>query len=123
MRHQKSFRQFTGQGVEKTTTIPDEFFSKTQTIGMQLGMFCSYREENKAFVIVKERRQNMKNKTVNTKIVRLLIQGRKGSTLAEVPVNLKVNHLLNSNTSELTSTNYEKMTIKSQNLLHGKRNI
>ena len=53
----------------------------------------------------------MKNKTVNTRIVGLLIQGRKESTPGEVPVNLKVNPPA-SNTSEVTGTNYEKMTIK-----------
>ena len=53
----------------------------------------------------------MKNKTVNTGIVGLLIQGRKESTPGEVPVNLKVNPPA-SNTSEVTGTNYEKMTIK-----------
>ena len=61
---------------------------------MQLGMFCSWREDNKPFIIVKGRRENMKNKTVNTTIVGLLIQGRKESTPGEVPVNLKANHLL-----------------------------
>ena len=60
---------------------------------------------------MKGRRENMKNKTVNTTIVGLLIQGKKrkhsrggaSESQGEPPASI---------TSEVTGTNYEKMTIK-----------
>lgn len=68
---QKAFRQFIGQGVEKNNDDAKRIFFKSQTNGMQLGMCCSWRHDSKHSINVKGRRENMKNKTMNTGVVEL----------------------------------------------------
>jgi len=57
--------------LRKNMMTQKEFFFKSQTNGMQLGMCCSWRHDSKHSINVKGRRENMKNKTMNTGVVEL----------------------------------------------------
>ena len=94
IKNQKTFKQFTGQGVEKSSD--DDFFYKSQINGMQLRMRCSWRCNSKHSITVKGKRENTKNKTMNTGIVELLSHVKKECILGmvQVQVNLKAKHLL-----------------------------
>ena len=82
--------------LRKTVMMQKEFFFKSQLNGMQLRMHCSWRCNSKPSITVKGKRENTKNKTMNTGMVELLSHVKKECILGmvQVQVNLKVKHLL-----------------------------
>ena len=82
--------------LRKTVMMQKIIFFKSQINGMQLRMHCSWRCNSKHSITVKGKRENKKNKTMNTGIVELLSHVKKECILGmvQVQVNLKAKHLL-----------------------------
>ena len=73
IKNYKSFKQFTGQGVEKNNDDAKRIFFQKSNKWDAARDVLQLEEDNRPFIIVKGRRENMKNKTMNTGIVGLLI--------------------------------------------------